>query len=250
MSLIRIIISDADGTLLSNGKLKYPRDFERMLKETAERDVPFVVASGRTFESLKRIFSDFADRLIFCSFDGAYISAGSTPIADFPIDRASVDHALRLDPENVIGAELCTAKRSYLSSKSTSLHDLEKRRLGEEYAVFDSIPESVYKIIVFTKRGKSVDIPGLHRVYQSDRVSEFVREGIDKSSAAKLLCTELSTDPSELIAFGDGENDRTLLELSGCPVTIYGAKHEIFALSERHTANVAEYARMLIKQLQ
>lgn len=248
VSRIRIIISDADKTLLSSGRLKYPREFERMLSECAALGIPFVVASGRTIAALRQIFAEFSERLIFISFDGAYISAGQTRIADFPIGKEAIEQAIALASSNEVnGVELCTAERSYLISKSTLLQDSEKRRLGVEYAPFEGTSEPVYKLIVFTKRGSDIEIPGIHRVYRAERVVELVRSDVDKAKAAKLLCTELGIDPRDMVAFGDGENDRTLLELSGCPVTMYGSRHDVFALSRRHTANVAEYVRFLIK---
>ena len=62
------------------------------------------------------------------------------------------------------------------------------------------------------------------------------------------MCGELGIDRADVMAFGDSGNDRTLLEFAGHPVTIYGSKHEIFALSDKHTKNVADYVRYMLKK--
>ena len=251
MSFIRIIFSDADGTLLKNGEILYPRDLDLAICDCAALKIPFVIASGRTLPALERIFAKNADRLIFFALDGAYISAGGIPIADFPIGEDAVSEIGRLyETPDIIGAEFCTAHNSCLLSKNDDLHSSEARRIPDEYLRINDISEitdRVYKIILFTRRGYKAEISGLHAVYRGETITELVREGVDKAFAAKFLLDELKIAPSDAAAFGDSENDLTLLKLVGTPVTIYGAKHGVFAISTRHTANVAEYVRFLLR---
>lgn len=243
---MKLIISDADGTLLSRGELIYPTDFDLMMTDCAARSIPFVVASGRTPTQLRAIFARHADRLIFFALDGAYISAGKKCLAAFPIDVGIIKAVKKQISDDIIGVELCTAEKSCLLTNSRALKESEARRLGSEYSDADH-DEPVYKLIIFTRPGADVEIPGLHAVYYGDKVKEFVREGIDKAFAASLLCGELGIDRADVMAFGDSGNDRTLLEFAGQPVTIYGSKHEIFALSDKHTKNVADYVRYKLK---
>ena len=247
MGDLRLIISDADGTLLSRGKLIYPRDFELMMTDCAAMSIPFVVASGRTLTQLMEIFARHADRLIFFSLDGAYISAGKKCLAAFPIDAGIIKAVKKRLSDDIIGIEFCAAERSYLLTDKKPLRESEAQRLGVEYSDADS-DEPVYKLIIFTKPGADIEIPGLHAVYYGDKVKEFVRDGIDKASAASLLCGELGIDRADVMAFGDSGNDRTLLEFAGQPVTIYGSKHDVFALSDKHTKNVADYVRYKLKK--
>lgn len=251
MSLIRIVISDADGTLLRRGEILYPRDLDLAVSECAEGGIPFVIASGRTLPALRKIFTKNSARLIFFALDGAYISAGGVKLADFPIGECELKAVgdLAKTPD-IVGAEFCTEENSCLLSENRELHESEFRRIPDEYLKINDIselPGRAYKIILFTKRGYHVDIPGLHAVYRGETITELVRDGVDKAAAAEFLLGELGIDASEAAAFGDSENDRTLLEFAGIPVTIYGSKHGIFSLSTRHTANVAEYVRFLLK---
>lgn len=247
---MKLIISDVDGTLLSRGEILYPRDLDLALIECSERSIPFVIASGRTLTQLRTIFGKNADRLIFFALDGAYISVGNICAAAFPVDTAIIKTIKKALPYGVTGIEFCAAEKSYLLTDSQELRGSEARRLGDEYADLcpdDDCAEPIYKLIVFTKPGADVSFPGLHAVYYGDKVKEFVREGIDKAFAASFLCNELGIDRADVMAFGDSGNDRTLLKFAGQPVTIYGSKHEIFALSDKHTKNVAEYIRYKLK---
>lgn len=245
--IVKLVVSDADGTLLSRSKISYPNDFAKMLGNLHKCNIPFVIASGRSLRSLLSIFSKFSDRLVFAALDGSIIFAGRTVLAEFPIDLNVLSTAVKL-ADRVNAIEFCTAHRSYLLSNRSTIIESEKRRLLDEYAPFDGLPkENVDKIILFTR--EDVSIAGLKRVYRGENVSEYVRADVDKSTAVRLLCSELGVDRHDVMAFGDSENDRALLEFAGHPVTIYGAKHDIFALSDKHTANPSAYVINFLKGL-
>jgi hypothetical protein len=73
-----LYVSDLDGTLLqTNGRLS---DFGRVaLAELTARGVPFTVASGRTFSSIRRALGTTKLHLPVISSDGALISSFDSP---------------------------------------------------------------------------------------------------------------------------------------------------------------------------
>lgn len=249
----RFIVSDADGTLLQFGRLHDPQRFSRMLDVLRTKGIPFAVASGRTLPALHRLFSPMEDRLLFFALDGAYCAAGKTPLCSFPIDTETLTGALALcvGCEGVSGVEFCCADASYLLSSSEILHSSERMRLGSEYRkLVNSLPSSpVYKVIFFTRRyrGSALALPDrLHAVYESDSVTECVRADVDKCFAAETVCGALGIPMEDVLAYGDGGNDRTLLTRAGTAVTMYGAEFPVFSLSRLHAKNVAESVLSLL----
>lgn len=250
--IIRIVISDADGTLVTNSKLIDARAFPRMLTALGQRHIPMCIASGRTYPALRRLFAPHGNKLLYLPLDGACAIADDTLLCGFPLGIASMADSLRLLYDNrVRGVELCSYKTSYLFTKDTALVYSEQKRLGEELSVLwspdkaeaQTMPtEPIYKIIVFTRRSSDpISAPnGTRAVYQSDIVTELVREDVNKRRAAELLCDALHITPDEVLAYGDSENDRELLLWAGTAVTMYGAKHDIFSITKYHTHNVAE----------
>ena len=250
--IIRIVISDADGTLVTNSKLIDARAFSRMLTALGSRNIPMCIASGRTYPALRRLFAPHEDKLLYLPLDGACVIADDTLLCGFPIGISSIADSLRLLCDSrVRGIELCAYKTSYLFTKDTALTCSEQKRLGNELSVLWSpdmaeaqpLPnEPIYKIIVFTRRSSDpISAPnGTRAVYQSDIVTELVREDVNKRRAAELVCDALKITPDEILAYGDSENDRELLSWAGTAVTMYGAKHEIFSITKYHTQNVAE----------
>ncbi len=250
--IIRIVISDADGTLVTRSKLIDARAFSRMLHTLGQRQIPMCIASGRTYPALRRLFTPFADRLLYLPLDGACAVAGNTLLCGFPLGTASIADSLRLLCDSrVRGIELCGYRNSYLYARDRALTASEQQRIGEELQVLWSpdaaqaqpLPtEPIYKIIVFTRRSADrITVPLQTRaVYQSDIVTELVREDVNKRRAAEVLCDALHIAPNEILAYGDSENDRELLSWAGIAVTMYGAKHDIFSVTKYHTQNVAE----------
>ncbi len=253
--MIRFVISDADGTLVNNENLSNPHSFSLMLDELTEKQIPFAVASGRTKSALDRLFAPWQGRILFFSLDGAYCTAGGVPLCAFPVDAEAVSAVIELCAHaDILGAEFCSAETSYLLSDHETLHKAEQKRLKTEYRRISHAAEvartPIYKIILFCARYRApVVLPEtLHAVYESDTILEYVRADVDKALAAKTVCDALHIDAASVLAFGDGENDRSLLEYAGMPVTIYGAKYPVFSLSNRHTRNVADFTRFLLKE--
>ncbi len=87
-----LFVSDLDGTLLqADGRLS---DFGlRTLTELTERQVPFTVASGRTFSSIRRALGDLELKLPVISSDGALISGfeSPAPLHLFPMELAPLE---------------------------------------------------------------------------------------------------------------------------------------------------------------
>lgn len=249
--IIRFVISDADGTLVTNSKLIDAHTFSRMLDTLGRYKIPMCIASGRTYPALRRLFAPHADRLIYFPLDGALAVADNTILCGFPLGISSVTEGVQLlCDDRVRGIELCTKEHSCLYAKDTALTSSERTRLGEELCVLASpdmthtVPmpnEPIYKIIVFTRpRTAPIAVPaGTRAVYQSSIVTELIRKDVNKRRAAEVVSEALHIDPADILACGDSENDRELLSWVGCAVTMYGAKHDLFSITKYHTHNAA-----------
>ena len=247
MTVIRFVISDADGTLLCRSKLIDAPAFSRTVRTLGRHGIPLCIASGRTYPALRTLFAPHADRLLYFPLDGALAIGGGQLLCGFPLSAESIADSLALlSHARIRGVEFCTADRSYLLSTDTALHASEKKRLGEEYTALmtaDDFPhEPIYKIIVHTHNGGSTfALPRDTRaVYQSGIVTELVRTDVSKRRAAEVVCESLHIAPEEILALGDSENDRELLTYAGTAVTVYGAPHSIFSLTKHHTQNAAQ----------
>ncbi len=71
--MIKLIASDMDGTLLNSKKHLSP-SIHDVLKKLKNKDIIFVAISGRDIFSLKEIFKDVEEDIVYASNNGNYIT--------------------------------------------------------------------------------------------------------------------------------------------------------------------------------
>lgn len=72
-------------------------------------------------------------------------------------------------------------------------------------------------------------------MFTADCYYEFTALGIDKAKALGEVLPAFGIKGTELIAFGDGHNDRSLLEYAGVSVAMANAVPELKALADEVT---------------
>ena len=94
--MIKLILSDMDGTLLdSEGKL--PPEFDAVMARLRERGVLFAPASGRQYDSLAATFARYVDTFLFLSDNGTMVRRRGQELFSNVMDRRRaleiLDHA-------------------------------------------------------------------------------------------------------------------------------------------------------------
>lgn len=69
---------------------------------------------------------------------------------------------------------------------------------------------------------------------------EIVGEGIDKGSAIRVLAQKLNLSTDEIMAFGDGQNDASMIAAAGCGVAMENAVDECKAVAKLIAPRSAE----------
>ena len=64
---------------------------------------------------------------------------------------------------------------------------------------------------------------------------EGMAKGVSKSKSLARVCGELQIDPSEVMAFGDAQNDIDMLKFAGCGVAMGNACEELKAIADEVT---------------
>lgn len=72
-------------------------------------------------------------------------------------------------------------------------------------------------------KAQTDSIDGIQYCILADRFLEITRKGTDKGTALEKLCKHLDITPSNVIAFGDGENDLQFLDKAGTAVAMGNA---------------------------
>lgn len=224
--MIKLIASDMDGTLL-NDKKEFPHDFDEVLDKLHAKGIHFVVASGRSFSTLKLNFAGKLDKLDFICDNGAYVVAGGELVSMSILDKGCVKRLVEIcrSMERVTPV-LCGVHGTYFERKDEEFYN-EVTRFYLHYTCVDDITEvddDIFKIAVCDYNGAEKNVyPIVSREFADDftvavtgpKWIDIMNKGINKGAALKDIREKLGISREETMAFGDYFNDAELIMDAG-----------------------------------
>lgn len=256
--MIKLVVSDVDGTLLRSGQKGIPKEVFGMIRMLKEKGILFAVASGRPFVDLKHLFEEAAEDIVFIASDGAYISYKSQVIAKYPIDREA-GFALMSEIYMQTEAEVAAygAYMCYMIPKKEEFGAYFResvRNHVESVSCMRGVSEDYLKIGIYHSENVEKHAGAiasywndkLHRVYHSDNWIEYTAAGVHKGTGLDKLMKTFDIKSEEVLAFGDNYNDKEMLALAGCAYAMSDAPEEIKKLCGYETQNPVETVRTLV----
>lgn len=223
--MIKLIATDMDGTLLDENS-QLPKNFFSILDKLDEKDVKFVVASGRPYPTLYENFKPVSDNLYFICDNGSYIvEPGKEPIISI-LDKDLVNNVVKTC-ENLSNTELilCGVKGTYHKPCSNEIEkEIDKYYINKTIVdtLFD-IDDDIFKIAICDFNGSREHSYKLlnplfgkdYKVVVSGAVwVDINNKDINKGTALKKLQDDFSISYEETMSFGDFYNDVEMLQAS------------------------------------
>ena len=232
--MIKLVISDMDGTLLRDDKYLNPEIFE-VIHRMHRQGVVFVAASGRQYQSMRRRFAPVADQIYFVSDNGCRILYRGEELFYRPMETAvaqGILEQLRTEYPHC-SAMLSSRKRAYTNSHRQEeylssggfRYDIEYR---EDLRTVDD-PEIV-KISFVEPEDAIATMNEMRRRYGKEAAVtfsgfhciDFMARDINKGTALAFLQARLGIGRDETVAFGDNFNDLEMMAEAG---TSYAMSH-------------------------
>ena len=215
--LIKLIVSDLDGTLLPKGETEIDGKTFEMLSKAAKRGVAFAVASGRAYHELKRFFRHADCDIYYIASDGALTVFREQSLFAHEIPKTFLPRIAFAARQRGLAAVFIGKYLSYYADASVSFAQRFHRERHQHVLKVDSlseIREPVFKISFYGTR--SAELPSdlmqnFSRVYEGGDWVDFVRSGVNKGSALTALREMLGIAADEVLAFGDNDNDAEML---------------------------------------
>lgn len=257
-ALIKLVVSDIDGTLLPYGQTALDPAVFAAVRELRRRGVLFCPASGRQYHSVRRLFDGLGDELLWLCENGAILYGRG------PEDRAPILHRAPIPRETAL--ELCReildlpgcqilisgANVSYLCRCTREYARYISENKGNRVALCgdpSEIDEDIVKISAYCPQGTGPYQQALVPRW-SGRLNGAVAGPdwldftvADKGSGLLALCQALGVRPEETLAFGDNWNDAGMLDRAGTAYIMAGADQALLERYPNHCANVPELLR-------
>ncbi len=235
--MIKLVVSDMDGTLLNTEK-RLPPDFEQTYKGLQQKGIQFVVASGRPYYFLVPQFENFDHDIVFIGENGSVIVSKDKHkiISHFPQKGIEeiVKQDLSLPYTDMI---VCTPDQPYSNSKNQSfIKEAKKYYPTLKYLEHpEKITDKVLKFAINDIRDGKVDKLEPWRRFQKDFVVEMsgdvwidiMPQGVNKGSALKILQENWGITKEETMVFGDFHNDIEMLKLAKYNYAMQNAHEDV-----------------------
>ena len=253
----RAIALDLDGTLTNHEKVVTPKTREALLQAAANGAV-IILASGRPTYGIEPV----AECLELNQRGGYILSYNGGNIVNAQTGEKLFSQFL---PDNVIPELYAYAKEhghallGYAGNEIiTEMPDdqyvkeesrINKMNIRKVDNLFESLEPHPTKLLMtgdptlmlkaeeelVEKLGDRMDI-----FRSAPFFLELVPKGIDKAKSLTRLLTKINLTPADLIAFGDGYNDLSMLKLAGMGVAMENAAPEVRAEADYVTLSNEE----------
>ncbi|MCD7731574.1 MAG: Cof-type HAD-IIB family hydrolase [Oscillospiraceae bacterium] len=241
--MIKLIASDMDGTLLNDEK-ELPPDFFLILDRLCSENIHFVIASGRSFSSLKINFEGHLDKLDFICDNGAYVVVNGELVSMSILDKSSLREMLEVCRSlKETTPVLCGVHGTYFERTSDEFFN-EVSRFYLNYTCVDDIrtvDDDIFKVAVCdTLNPQNNSYPVISGKFgESFTVAvtgpkwiDIMNRGINKGAALKSIQCELNIPRSETMTFGDYFNDTELLLAADYGFVMENAHPDMFSFGK------------------
>lgn len=236
--MIRLIVSDIDGTLVEDGGSSLKPEVYALIRKLGEQGIRFAAASGRHVAGMKYLFGPVSDEIAYISDNGAYIEYGGNVQALTQYDRNHMAEVVADLRRLGIDIMIDGPDGVYTDSKNKAFVGWLKNSYHFRVMCMDD---------VMRLTAPFVKIAGCRMSGISDGEVDELREkyggrlkvtlsgmqwidtqppGINKGRALTTLQKELGVAPSETMAFGDQLNDIEMLSCAHYSFAVANARPE------------------------
>ena len=252
---IKVVVFDFDGTLIDfdYNATDYTRKALELLKNS---DYKVCLSSGRPCFLAKKAFENtFGDYPLDYIFgcNGSEMTDCHTGVNEilFPLKAQDVVKIAELMQNDYLTLGIYDGSKFLVNGECNSTDKIawmKARWLEPHLYDFSKNVEERTKVIVLNDKAdrekedefiKSIDLSDYSAFYSSPMCFEIVPKGVNKAKSIDRLAEILKCDNSQILSFGDMENDLPML-LNSTGVAMGNAKDEIKAQVKLHTSAVDE----------
>jgi len=222
--MIKLIITDMDGTLLTSDN-RLPDEFDTIYQQVKAAGIQFVVASGRQYHILKQEFEHIDHNILFVAENGGFIDYGKGTLLLHPFSKPDIRELIEAIRKiegiyPVIGGR----DSAYIENdhpdflKEVEAYFVKCRKVDDLTCVDDEL----LKIAVCDLRNPEFNsYPILKSFNNRFQVSvsshiwlDIMPLKVNKGEAVRFLQQHLGITTEETMVFGDYLNDYQMMQMA------------------------------------
>ena len=230
--MIKMIVTDLDGTLLNSEK-KVTEKTKKYLNTLKEKGIIIVIATGRIYQEALDVTdgASFANYIITDNGACIYDMTFTKTLSNCTIEKNDIKKILKLYDENFEYVVFCTKNKGYKLSNGgitemflNEINDLEINHIALSMKTNIDVKDTYKKL----KRNlKKLNIAYMQDSFSNKITLKILPENCSKKNAVNELRKILKLKKSNLLIFGDGLNDVEMLKSCGIGVALKNALPEV-----------------------
>lgn len=232
--MIKLVATDVDGTLVKESTLNINPEYFDVIRALDKKGIKVVMASGRQYESIRKLIEPVQDIVWYIADGGATIKMDRGLEAVGEIPREWIKKCWQ-DIHNIPGMDgaLSSPEKCYAPIKDTEMY----KCIEENYKFnieclngWDKLPEepicklSLYRSTEIERYADKYFIPKwegkLHMSIAGEWWMDCLMPGVNKGSALQKIMNHLGITAEEVLATGDNPNDLEMIELAGTGLAV------------------------------
>lgn len=229
----KAVAVDVDGTFVNDEKQYDHQMFSEILTRLHQHGAHFIIASGRPAGRLADDFSKFIDSIDFVADNGAVLVRDGKIIRTTSFSKKCILNFIEYLHARYPGAAqnilISGVKHSYFLKStppeykrshhyfypnSIEIDDFNKIPADDQYTkITMDYPSKIRHELEHGFNSRSTE--KIHVTTSGWSYMDIIPEGVNKAAGLKEFLAYLDVPRSELIAFGDGENDLEMLKFAG-----------------------------------
>ena len=233
---ITTIVSDFDGTILKKGAMEPPAEFFQIIDKAMEEGHLFIAASGRQYFNMYNMLKGLKQEIVYICENGCLVMYKGEVLHKETIEKelsVGLIEELQVQGE---GSELIVSgeRTCYVAPHVPEFSDVMEQKV--KYHItrlksFAEVPEKPLKISIYYPKG----IPEERALYFKEKYGkqlqvvdagngflDFNPLTSGKGPALIKVAQKLGFEIQECMAFGDSENDMSMLEIAGIAFAMEG----------------------------
>ncbi|MEF9932874.1 MAG: HAD family hydrolase [Cetobacterium sp.] len=219
--MIKLIVTDMDGTLLNDEK-EINNEFWEIFEKLKDKNILFAIASGRQYYNLLKNFESIRNDLLFIAENGTYVVKDNIELFCNSMNQESivelVELGRKLPTSNIV---LCGKNSAYIECNEDSFIN-EVKKYYERYEIVDDIlkvKDEVLKVTFCDLTGTELNVyphfqkyETIYKVAISGEIwLDITNLDADKGEAILQIQNLLNITYDETMVFGDYLNDLEMM---------------------------------------
>ena len=243
---IKAIAFDMDGTLLNDINRITDRT-KNVLNLLKQKGIELILSTGRSYEALLPYKDDLELNSPVICYNGARIlQADGILIKNHMIDNNASGYLIDFARKERVHIQAYRNGILYFEKRTPLAEVYEDHvKLKGEVVNFDDFETFDFTKIMYlgdhetlselSRSVKSTYSSELSVIFSKPEYLEFMSGGVSKGEAISEVAAHLGIETSSIMAFGDGDNDKSMIETVGIGVAMDNATSGVKAVANKIT---------------